>query len=474
MTLVAGVDSSTQSCKVVIVDAHTGVLVREGRASHPGGTEVDPSHWWSALTEAIAAAGGLDDVAAISVGGQQHGMVVLDAQGHVIRPALLWNDTRSAAAADELIAHFGADYLATATGSVPVASFTSTKLRWLRTHEPDNAARVAAVALPHDWLSWRLAGFGPQGESELGPDFSALATDRSEASGTGYFNSQTNAYLDDVLDFALGHVPALPRIVLPGEIAGRTSSGVLIACGAGDNAAAALGLGASAGDVVVSLGTSGTVFSVSATPTNDTQGTIAGFASASGSFLPLVCTLNAARVLDSFASLLGVSHTELGELALRAHPGADGVVLVPYFEGERTPNLPDARASLVGLTLANNTRENLARAAVEGMLCGLEAGLRALLEAGVACTRVFVVGGAAANSAVQVAAGQIFGVPVVIPQPGEYVANGAARQAAHLATGEQASWPIATLNSFEAERVPSIVGNYRLAADRVALEQSSI
>ena len=464
MALVAGVDSSTQSCKVVIKDAVTGELVRQGRASHPDGTEVNPAHWWSALNEALTQAGGLDDVEAISIGGQQHGMVVLDSDGRVIRDALLWNDTRSAGDATELIEHFGAEYLSDLTGSVPVASFTSSKLLWLKNNEPANAAKVAAVALPHDWLTWRLAGYGPMGESDKGPVLEALATDRSDASGTGYFNSATNTYCDDILTYALGHVPVLPRIVLPGEEVGSTPTGVKIGCGAGDNAAAAFGLGAAEGDVVVSLGTSGTVFAVSSSSTHDTSGTIAGFASASNSSLPLVCTLNAARVMDSFAKLLDVSHDELGQLALKAESGAGGVVLVPYFEGERTPNLPEATAELVGLTLANNTRENIARAAIEGMLCGLNAGLEALADAGVACSRIFLVGGAAANPAVQTIAGEIFGVPVVIAEPGEYVANGAARQAAELLLGRAPAWSIATVGTVSSAQATKVIENYRKAA----------
>ncbi|MEY2698730.1 MAG: hypothetical protein RL720_686 [Actinomycetota bacterium] len=464
MTLVAGVDSSTQSCKVVIRDAVSGELVREGRASHPEGTEVNPSHWWSALGEALAAAGGLDDVEAISIGGQQHGMVVLDKDGRVIRDALLWNDTRSAPEAEELIEHFGAEFLSAETGSVPVASFTSTKLLWLKNNEPESAARVAAVALPHDWLTWRLAGYGPADESEKGPVLEALATDRSDASGTGYFNPATNSYSEEIISYALGHVPVLPRIVLPGEAVEKTATGLTIACGAGDNAAAAFGLGAQDGDVVVSLGTSGTVFSVSATSTHDTTGTIAGFASASNSSLPLVCTLNAARVLDSYARLLGVSHDELSDLALASEPGAGGVVLVPYFEGERTPNLPHATAELVGLTLANNTRENIARAAIEGMLSGLNAGLQALIDSGVACSRVFLVGGAAASRAVQVSAGEVFGVPVVVAQPGEYVANGAARQAAEALLGSAPNWPIETVATVNTPAVPKITDQYNKAA----------
>ena len=213
MTLVMGVDSSTQSCKVVITDAATGAVVRSGRASHPDGTEVDPAAWWDALQSAIADAGGIDDVAAWSVGGQQHGMVALDSDGRVIRPALLWNDTRSAGAGADLIAEFGADALAQRTGLVPVASFTITKLRWLRDHEPDNAARVAAVALPHDWLTWRLRGFGPAGESPRGPVLDELVTDRSDASGTGYWDPATGGYDRDLLVAALGHDAVLPRVL---------------------------------------------------------------------------------------------------------------------------------------------------------------------------------------------------------------------------------------------------------------------
>jgi xylulokinase len=440
-TLVAGVDSSTQSCKISILDAATGALVRSGRASHPAGTEVDPEAWWQALTEAIADSGGLDDVSAVSVGGQQHGMVVLDAAGRVIRPALLWNDTRSAAAAAALNSEF--PDLAARTGSTPVASFTSTKLRWLRDNEPENAANVAAVCLPHDWLTWRLRGFGPEN-----PQLSELTTDRSDASGTGYFSSVTNQYDDEVFAAALGRElgaadVVLPRIVEPGETAGTLAgTAVPIAGGAGDNAAAALGLGARSGDVVVSIGTSGTVFAVADSQSPDPTGTVAGFADASGHFLPLVATLNAARVLDSTAALLGVDHKELGALALQAKPGADGLVLQPYFDGERTPNLPDATATLFGMTLASTTRPSLARAAIEGLLCGLADGLDALNGQGVSAQRILLIGGAAQNPAVSTIAAQVFAVPVVVPEPGEYVALGAAAQAAWVLAGARPDWNV--------------------------------
>ncbi|MCC4908286.1 xylulokinase [Microbacterium sp. cx-59] len=431
MALVMGVDSSTQSCKVIVVDSATGAIVREGRSPHPDGTEVDPDAWWVALQAAIAEAGGLSGVDAWAVGGQQHGMVALDAEGRVIRPALLWNDTRSGGAAADLIAEFGADALARRTGLVPVASFTITKLRWLRDHEPENAARVAAVALPHDWLTWRLRGFGPDGESAHGPVLDELITDRSDASGTGYWSPDTGGYDRELLVAALGHDAVLPRVLGP-EGWVTDADGRRVGPGAGDNAGAALGVGAGPGDVVVSIGTSGTVFAVSAEPTIDPTGTVAGFADADGHFLPIVVTLNAARVLDAIARLLGTDHAGLSALALAAEPGAGGLLLEPYFEGERTPNLPDANASLYGMTLASTTRENLARAAVEGMLHGLGAGLDALRELGVPLERALLIGGGAQSEAVRRVAPLIFGMPVEVPAPGEYVALGAARQAARL------------------------------------------
>jgi xylulokinase len=444
MALVAGIDSSTQSCKVVIRDADTGALVRQGRAAHPDGSEIHPEHWWTALQEAIARAGGLEDVGAVSVGGQQHGMVCLDSGGEVVRPALLWNDTRSAGAAADLIktagdgdTAAGARYWAETTGTVPVASLTLTKLHWLAENEPENAARVAAICLPHDWLSWRLMGHGP---GSGGEGLQALATDRSDASGTGSYSTAEGRYLPEVLAASLGHVPVLPRVLGPLEAAGRTSQGALVAAGAGDNAAAALGAGARLGDAVMSLGTSGTVFAVSETPAADPSGLVAGFADAAGHYLPLVCTLNATRVFDATAALLGVDLPEFNRLALSAAPGAGGLTLVPYFDGERTPNLPDATGSLHGITRANYTPENMARAAVEGVVCSLADGLAALQGQGVAARRILLVGGGAQSAAVQEVAPRLLELDVAVPQPGEYVADGAARQAAAALAGRFPEW----------------------------------
>ncbi|HEX5115583.1 MAG TPA: xylulokinase [Pseudonocardiaceae bacterium] len=458
MSLVAGIDSSTQSCKVVVRDAATGRLVRSGTAPHPAGTEVHPDEWWRALVAAVDRAGGLADVAAVSVGGQQHGMVCLDDTGQVVRPALLWNDLRSAGAAADLVDERGAAFWADAVGSVPLASFTVTKLRWLATHEPPAAARTAAVALPHDWLTWRLAGSG---------DITTLTTDRSDASGTGYWSPATGEYLPDLLRSALGHDAGVPRVLGPAEPAGRTT--FTLGPGAGDNAAAALGVEAGVGDVVVSIGTSGTVFAVSGKPTADPTGIIAGFADAAGAYLPLVCTLNAARVLTAAAGLIGVDLDELNRLALSAPSGADGVVVVPYLEGERTPSKPTATAAVHGLTLDNATRENLARAAVEGMLCGLADGLDALVAAGVPVERILLVGGGARASAVRRIAPEVLGRPVVVPPPGEYVADGAARQAAWvLAEAPQPpQWTIGESETFDAAPQPAVRARYADAREHV-------
>jgi xylulokinase len=459
LTLVAGVDSSTQACKVVVRDAASGELRREGRAPHPDGTEVDPAAWDHALRAAVEAAGGLDDVAAVGVGAQQHGMVCLDEAGQVVRPALLWNDTRSAGAAADLVAEGGGPRAwAEGVGSVPVASFTVTKLRWLATHEPEAAARVAAVCLPHDWLTWRLAG-------AAGLD--ALATDRGDASGTGYWSPATGSYRPDLLRLALGHDALVPAVLDPAASPGRTAGGAVLTAGTGDNMAAALGLGAGPGDVVVSVGTSGTVFAVSERPAADPSGAVAGFADATGRFLPLVCTLNAARVLDAAAELLGVDHRRLSELALSAPAGAGGLTLVPYLEGERTPNRPHATGALHGLRLANATPACLARAAIEGLLCGLADGLDALVAEGVEVRRVLLIGGGARSEALRRIAPAVLGHPVVAPPPAEYVADGAARQAAWALAGgdEPPRWAQAGTSSHEADPTPEVRERYAACRD---------
>jgi xylulokinase len=350
-------------------------------------------------------------------------------------------------------------------GSVPVASFTVTKLRWVAEHDLSAAARVASVCLPHDWLTSRLIG-----------DPHALVTDRGDASGTGYWSASEGAYRHDLLVRAFGRDLGVPRVASPWEVVGEVGAswgagspgsaatgdaGSRLAAGTGDNMAAALGLGALPGDVVVSLGTSGTAFAVSATSTHDASGVVAGFADATGRFLPLVCTLNAALVLDAVRRLLGVDHDGFDRLALSAEAGAGGLVLLPYLAGERTPNRPDATGQLTGLTLSSATPANLARAAVEGMLCGLADAVDALVAQGVPIGRVILIGGAARSAAVAAIAPAVLGHPVLVADAGEYVADGAARQAARAWLGvDEVAWPDPAGTWVEAPATPHVRDAY--------------
>ena len=425
MPLVAGVDSSTSACKVEIRDADTGALVATGRSSHPATTpprsEQDPDAWWAALESAAAAAGmfGRYRPAAISVAGQQHGMVVLGAGGEVLRPAKLWNDTESAPDAAALVGELGAGAWAEACGSVPVAAFTITKLRWLRRTEPDVFRHMASVCLPHDWLTRRMTG--------------KSTTDRGDASGTGWWSPAEERYRGDLLELVDPTVDwksMLPDVLEPTATAGEWE-GMVVGPGTGDNMAAALGLGLQPGDLALSLGTSGTAFCVSTDPTADPTGAVAGFADASGRFLPLVCTLNATKVTDAVARLLGVDAAGLDALALSAPPGAGGVVLVPHVDGERTPNRPDATGMLTGIR-SDVTREQLARAAFEGVVANLLAGAERLpATAG----RVRLTGGGARSAAYRQVVADLVGRPVEVPADDETVARGAAVQAAAALAG---------------------------------------
>jgi xylulokinase len=465
--LVAGVDSSTQSTKVLLCQADDGTVVGRGSAPHPGGTETDPAAWWAALAQ--AGDGLLHRAAAVGVAGQQHGMVVLDEAGEVIRPALLWNDMRSASAAAALIRERGGPlWWATQTGSVPTASFTVTKLRWLAEHEPAHAARTAAAMLPHDWLTWRLRGAPGERERSAGhPEPGERAgpgqpadpvTDRGDASGTGYFSTAAGTWLPDVAAAALGHPVRLPRVAQPAEVVGETGWDAAVAAGTGDNMAAALGLGLQLGEVAVSIGTSGTAFAVTTVPAADPSGSVAGFADATGRFLPLVCTVNAGLVLTAVADLIGADLAGLSEAALAAAPGAGGLTLLPYLDGERTPNRPHASGVLRGLTTRNATRQNLARAGVEAVLASLADAAGLLAGHGVEQRGVLLIGGGARSEAVRLLAPGIFGAPVTVPEPEEYVALGAARQAAWALAGtpEPPDWPRRPAAEYTGPPVPRL------------------
>ncbi len=431
MPLVVGVDSSTSTCKVQVRDVDTGAVVASGRAAHsstsPPRSEQRPSEWETAFQAACAGAGVPTRHApsALAVAAQQHGLVVLGDGGEVLRPAKLWNDTESAPDTEMLLAALpgGVREWASACGSVPVPSFTITKLHWLARCEPETLRRTAAVLLPHDWLTFRLTG--------------RLTTDRGDASGTGYWSPREARYRDDLLRLVSEDVDwagALPEVLAPDAVAGEWAGvGSQVAPGTGDNMAAALGLGLRPGDLLLSLGTSGTACTVSDEPSADPSGTVAGFADATGRFLPLVCTMNATKVTDAVARLLGVDHARFDELALEAPPGADGLVLVPHLDGERTPNRPDASGTLTGLR-TGVTPAHLARAAVEGVVCNLLAGADAL-GADTAHGAVFLVGGAARSAAYRRVVADLMGRAVRVPADDELVAGGAAVQAATVLLG---------------------------------------
>ncbi|KUN41939.1 xylulokinase [Streptomyces longwoodensis] len=440
--LVVGVDTSTQSTKALVVDVATGRVVASGQAPHTvssgAGRESDPRQWWDALCEALRQCGtAAHEAAAVSIGGQQHGLVTLDAQGEPVRPALLWNDVRSAPQARRLTEELGgAKFWAERTGSVPAASFTVTKWAWLAENEPEAVRATRAVRLPHDYLTERLTGEG--------------TTDRGDASGTGWWASATEAYDPEILAHVGLDQALLPRVVRPGEVAGTVhrhdlpfSKGTLVAPGTGDNAAAALGLGLLPGTPVLSLGTSGTVYAVSRHRPADPTGTVAGFADAHGDWLPLACTLNCTLAVDRLAALLGLDR--------EAVEPAGGVTLLPYLDGERTPNLPHASGLLHGLR-HDTTAGQILQAAYDGAVHALLAALDLVLDEDAdRSAPLLLIGGGARGTAWQQTVRRLSGRPVQVPEARELVALGAAAQAAGLLTGED---PAAVARRWDTARGP--------------------
>jgi xylulokinase len=431
VALVVGVDSSTSACKVQVRDAESGEVVASGTAPHPATkpprSEQDPLDWERAFAVACAEAGvpGTHAPVAIAIAAQQHGLVTLGRDGGVLRPAKLWNDTESAPDAQALLTQLPPAGWAAACGSVPVPSFTITKLRWLHRCEPDTFRNIASIMLPHDWLTFRLTG--------------RHTTDRGDASGTGYWSPRESQYRYDLLDLiddTIDWESALPDVLAPRDVAGEWAGAVgIVGPGTGDNMAAALGLGLKPGDLALSFGTSGTAFTVSGEPSADPTGTVAGFADATGRYLPLVCTMNATKVITAMARLLGVNEERLGELALEAPPGAGGMVLVPHLDGERTPSRPGASGTLAGIR-ADVTPAQLARAAFEGVVCNLLEGADSLArENWTVEHRVFLVGGGARNAALRRVVADLTGALVVVPADEELVARGAALQAAAVQLG---------------------------------------
>ena len=433
--LVAGVDCSTQGTKVLVVDPDGGEVVASGRAPHEvtgtdGARETDPERWWDALRVALDETGRAGEIHAISVAGQQHGLVVTDAGGRPLRPAILWNDTRSAAEARELRAALGgAEWWAEQIGVVPVPSFTATRWAWLRRYDPEAAAAAEAVRLPHDFITERLCGRG--------------VTDRGDASGTAWWSTLDEGYSEQVLELIDLDRSLLPEVLGPGESAGEVRpdiaeglglpSGAVVGPGTGDNMGAALGLGAAPGEPVVSLGTSGTAYAVMNERAVDPSGTVAGFADAGGGFLPLAATLNATQAVDRFAGWLGLEREAAAERT--------SAVVLPYLDGERTPDLPRAAGMVAGLRHAT-TREEILLAAYEGAVASLVEALDELSRLGSGLdpdAAVLLIGGGARGSVWQRVVARLSGRPVLVPDAEELVALGAAAQAAACLSGEDAA-----------------------------------
>ncbi|MGV2916095.1 xylulokinase [Streptomyces alfalfae] len=425
--LVVGVDTSTQSTKALVVDVASGHVVARGQAPHRvstgEGRESDPQEWWDALCTALQQCGpAAREAAAVSVGGQQHGLVALGRDGDPVRPALLWNDVRSAPQARSLLERLGGPKVwADRVGSVPGPSFTVTKWAWFAEHEPAAARATTAVRLPHDYLTERLTGVG--------------TTDRGDVSGTGWWASGPEAYDEEILGMVGLDPTMLPRVARPGEVVGTVrgsglpfSKGTLVAPGTGDNAAAALGLGLRPGTPVLSLGTSGTVYAVSERRPTDPTGTVAGFADARGDWLPLACTLNCTLAVDRVAALLGLDREAVA-------PGGTATLL-PYLDGERTPDLPHASGLLHGLR-HDTTPGQLLQAAYDGAVHSLLGALDLVLDADAdRSTPLLLIGGGARGAAWQHTVRRLSGRPVQVPRAQELVALGTAAQAAGVLTGE--------------------------------------
>lgn len=440
MSLVVGIDLSTQSCTVEVRDVETFQVVARSREPLPPTTppvsEHDPFDWWSALVKAFTQLRiqevPLSEVQAVSVSGQCHGLVALDQFGVPLRDAKLWNDTTTSGHAEGLVTKLGVENWVRRVGSVPTAAFTISKLAWLIDTEPEVVSRTAQILLPHDYLTYRLTG--------------EYATDRSEASGTGYFNSVRNEYdtqlLEELFGNALDWETVFPHVREPEDQVGSVLSsaavdlglpaGIPVAVGGGDQHMAALGLGISPGDLVFSLGTSGVAFALSDSPIYDTTGDIDGVASVVGSWLPLACTLNSTKVTDWAAGLLGVSVQELDRLALAAPPAESIPMFAAFLDGERTPSFPNSAGVLAGLT-TGTTREVFAAAAFYGVLMGLLYGSDALTRIGVPTNgRIIAVGGGSRSSAyTQFLADLLHREVWVISEP-EATARGACVQALAL------------------------------------------
>ncbi|MBA4244827.1 MAG: xylulokinase [Pseudomonas sp.] len=441
-----GIDCGTQGTKALVLDAGSGQVLGAGSASHTllsaanGRREQQPQQWLEAFEQATAqalAAAGIrgERILGIGVSGQQHGLVLLDEQGAVLRPAKLWCDTESSAENQRLLDHLGGESGSLQRLGVAIApGYTVSKLLWTREQHPDVFARIAHILLPHDYLNHWLTG---RACSEYG-----------DASGTGYFNVRTRSWDVELLNFIdpSGRLcNALPELIESDQPVGRLRPQIarrlglnpdaVVASGGGDNMMGAIGTGnIRPGAITMSLGTSGTLYAYSDQPTVSPHAQVATFCSSSGGWLPLICTMNLTNASGLIQQLLALDIHSFDALVAQAPIGAEGLLLLPFFNGERVPALPNARASLLGMDSDNLTRANLCRAVVEGTAFGLRYGLDLLRASGLRSDDLRLIGGAAKSPVWRQVIADIMGTPLVCPQHTEAAALGAAIQAAWCLT----------------------------------------
>lgn len=441
-----GIDCGTQSTKAVLVDAETGHACGVAAAPHrldlrPDGTsEQDPLDWVDAAVTAVRtvlAEVRPAEVRGIGVSGQQHGLVALDAAGSPVRPAKLWNDTTSGPECGLLTDALGGHEASiAATGNRFLTGYTAPKLLWLRRHERDRYAAATRFCLPHDFLNLWLTG--------------AFVTEPGDASGTAYFDVRQRRYADVVLevidpdrDWAAALPPVADSLGMIGELTPASAErlglagAIPVTAGGGDNMCAALGVGAiDEGPLVVSLGTSGTAFGRRDEPAVDPLGEVSAFCDSAGGWLPLGCVLNCAGVVDWARSLAG--GTSLDAALAASPPGADGLTLLPYLVGERTPDLPRASGTLSGLRLDHDGND-IVRAAAEGVTFGIVFALEALERTGTRAERLLLVGGGGRSDAWAQLVADATRMPVERPAVAEAAATGAAAQARWVIDGARPS-----------------------------------
>lgn len=435
-----GIDSGTQSTKAILLDATMGAVVATASQSYElieglpaGHKEQHPSEWLDATRNTIKAVlekSGIEraQVKGIGVSGQQHGFVPLDANDEVIRPAKLWCDTATSAECEEIIGKLGGlEATIAAVGNGVPAGFTASKILWLKNHEPENYARLAAVLLPHDYLNFWLTG---QKTMECG-----------DASGTALLDVRTRTWSEAALNAIDPRVKEmLPALIASDDIAGTLrpelaaefglSASVIVSSGGGDNMMGAIGTGnVAAGAVTVSLGTSGTIYACSSHPVVDPQGEIAAFCDSTGKWLPLVCTMNVTVATEMVRERFSLSHAQLSAAVASTPAGNDGLMLIPFFEGERTPNVPDGTGVYFGLREQTFSVGHFARAAMEGTTLGLNYGLNRMRELGIAPREIRATGGGAKSAEWRQILADVFNAEVVCTQSEEGAAMGAAVQA---------------------------------------------